>query len=304
MGCLIPRRIINPHYKKIANENNEPYSNYEDRQDFYLDVPCGVCLGCQKSRSTMWRVRLLHEYYDMTPSQRDNSYFVTLTLSNHHIRDKPSILIRRFLERIRKDYGKSVRHWFTTEFGKDTKRLHFHGILFDIPFHRHDLFKYWKYGFVDIKPLTLRRITYITKYITKSAEDWVLRPEHKQLVFTSPGLGKSYTQKDSTIKFHHQDGHLIPFMYTLDGHVVALPRYYRGKVFTDDELEQMKDAFFANESYDVIPPPPYRIGKEEFTDYTLYLKEIKKIRKKYNEIYKPFKYKELDYGNQPDNEFA
>ena len=37
--------------------------------------------------------------------------------------------IRLFLERWRKKYGRSTKHWFITELGHDnTERLHLHGI--------------------------------------------------------------------------------------------------------------------------------------------------------------------------------
>lgn len=259
----------------------------------------------------MWRVRLLNEFNSYTKEQRSNSYFVTLTINNSNIKIPPNVLIRRFLERIRKKVGHSVRHWFTTEFGKSTQRLHFHGILFDLPFDRRELFSYWKYGFVDIRPLTHQRISYITKYITKSADDWVVAPKYKQLVFTSPGLGKAYTEDPTNIRYHHQQDSLLPLM-SHGGHTLALPRYYRQKVFTAQELERLKTAYFANLSPDVIPDPPYRLGRMVYDDWTIYQIEIAKIRKLHKRLYPRYYHKDntlvelsqkLNFdGNKPDHE--
>ena len=40
----------------------------------------------------------------------------------------------------------------------------------------------------------------------------------------------------------------------------------------------MKKQFFNNISDDVLPNPPYYIGKQQFNDYTIYQKELKPIK--------------------------
>ena len=50
------------------------------------------------------------------------------------------------LERIRKKTKRSIRHWFITELGENTGRIHLHGICWGNP----DLIKEnWKYGFIS-----------------------------------------------------------------------------------------------------------------------------------------------------------
>ena len=42
-----------------------------------------------------------------------------------------TLAVRRFLERWRKKYKKSVKHWLITELGQnETERIHLHGIIF------------------------------------------------------------------------------------------------------------------------------------------------------------------------------
>ena len=66
MPCAIPLRIINPHYRKIAEELNEDVFTYEGRNDFYLDVPCGQCINCLRQKGNMWSLRLNLEYKYLT----------------------------------------------------------------------------------------------------------------------------------------------------------------------------------------------------------------------------------------------
>ena len=51
------------------------------------------------------------------------------------------------LERIRKTYGKSVKHWCITELGEDKDRIHIHGIVWGIGSDQKFKEK-WKYGIV------------------------------------------------------------------------------------------------------------------------------------------------------------
>lgn len=275
MSCLIPQRIINPHYRKLANELGVSYSDFDNREDYYIDVPCGVCHGCLKMRGNMWRLRLMHEYQSLSLKERDNSYFMTYTISNKYIDIDPHKLWRLYQARVYKFCKKYLRHWVTTEFGDDTNRLHLHAIIFNSPISSYDIERLWTYGFTSSKLLTPRRIGYITKYITKNNTKFILDPDYKQRVFTSPGIGLDYCIKHG--KNHHQSV-LVPFLYSNNGYVQALPRYYRNKIFSEDEREAMYKFYLDNLDDDVIPDPPYYIGKRKYTDYTLYLRDIKKLR--------------------------
>jgi len=141
------------------------------------------------------------------------------------------LAIRRFLERYRKKYGVSLRHWLITDYGhRGTERLHLHGIVFDarcttVRSHR-TLIKFeefrdlWMYGHIWLGWCTDRSINYITNYITKIQD---------AKVFVSPGLGKSYLT-EQVIRFYKQT--LSPWMHTqymCGKHL--LPRYYMLKIY-------------------------------------------------------------------------
>ena len=73
---------------------------------------------------------------------------------------------RLFLERIRKQTGKSVKHWCVTEKGHtNTGRIHLHGICWGNP----DLVKEnWNYGFVfQGNMCNEKTVNYVVKYMLK-----------------------------------------------------------------------------------------------------------------------------------------
>lgn len=287
MSCAIPIRIVNPHYKSLAKENNESVKKYESNDDYYLDVPCGQCANCLKSKGSSWALRLQLEYKYLTSLQKSNSFFVTLTLSEEHINKDKSLLIRLFLERIRKAYGRSIRHWIISEYGENTKRFHYHGLLFDIPFHRTELFKFWKYGHVTIQPITPRRITYITSYVNKHLKNNRIPledPRYKQSIWCSKGIGSSVALDERVTKHLRIGSSCTPFMHNPSGRVVTIPRYLREKFYNHVELSSLKDAYYANLSEDVIPDPPYFIGNKKYTDYTIYMLDCAKLRKQRTHI--------------------
>ena len=303
MSCPIPIRIINPHYRKIASLSAIDVSQFEGRDDYYLDVPCGVCYHCRKSYKSQWNIRLQHHFKYLTKQQKQNSYFCTLTFDDEHLptpsdKDHTAPLVRKFLERIRKHCRKSVNHWIVSEYGDTTCRFHLHALLFDIPFPIHELQRYWKYGFVSYRRLTEKRITYVTSYVNKQIKGLIELPHLRQFVLTSPGIGKSYTNDPINILYARQHGSCVPFIYH-STKPVAMPRYYRHKIFTDDELEDIKESYFHFRSDDVIPDPPYILGTTNYIDYTDYLAACEQLRKQKNRIY--YKYKTI--SNYEQSEF-
>lgn len=241
--CLYPRIMKNPKYKP----NKKNGGDFPDIKDFrvkFVPVACGQCMECRKQKANEWRVRL-HEEIKVAKYM----YFVTLTYSNEEL-DKlckeaglkecnaiAGLSIRRFLERVRKQTGKSIKHWLITELGQDhTERIHLHGLLFtEYPITNDWLSKMWKYGICDTgKYVNSRTINYIVKYVTKIDE------KHKTFVpqiFCSKGIGSNYISTLAKQK-HKYKGDNTRDYYTLpNGQKVQLPIYYRNKLFTEEERE-------------------------------------------------------------------
>lgn len=289
MACIIPQRIVNPHYKKLSEESGVRLYTFENRDDFYIDVPCGKCYHCLKSYKHQWNFRLQEHYKYLTDEQKNKSLFITLTFRDDtlppHNKKSIALLVRKFLERVRKHYKRSVTHFLVTEFGETTHRLHLHGILFDCPFPSWKLEKLWSYGFVSYRTLTPQRITYITTYITKLDKDIIQLPQNKQYVFSSPGIGKKYADQAVHVSLSHLNGRPNPFTY-FNGRPLPLPRYLRLKLFSEVELDQLKKSYFYFRSDDVIPDGPFRIANHVYNDYTLFLLDASKYRYIYNSLYR------------------
>lgn len=297
MACLIPKRIVNPHYKKISPDRHfllyNDISGLYPKKDYYIDVACGRCINCFKKYMSSWRFRLLNEILSLSSSALSKSYYVTLTIEPKYYSEKKAhlkVMVRRFLDRCRKRYGHSVRHFLVTERGEEKQRLHFHGFFINTDVPPNMFYQLWHYGFVSIYPIGDRgysisqEVSYCTTYITKGKKGRlpdVLTPEDVPLVLVSPGMGKSYVNRKSS--FHQST--LLPFAYDFTGKLRSLPRYYRLKVFTEQQLKDMKDQYFDNLSDDVIPDGPYYIGERVYNDYTQYLRDSQKFKQIYNQIY-------------------
>ena len=112
--------------------------NYEDERVLYVPVGCGKCIECRNQKKRNWQIRLHEEIKEDLTGK-----FVTLTFSEEELNKLcnetnttesnavATIAVRRFLERWRKEFKKSVKHWLITELGhENTERIHLHGILF------------------------------------------------------------------------------------------------------------------------------------------------------------------------------
>jgi len=229
----------------------------KDIRTKYVPVGCGKCMECMKQKSRTWNVRLNEEI------RTDNTgIFVTLTFSNEQIdhiangRDtegklisKPinllgydldneiaKIAVRRFLERWRKKYKKSVKHWLVTEIGgHNSENIHLHGIVFTK--YKNDITNIWQYGYVFTGDyVSEKTISYITKYITKTD---IKHKNYTQIILTSPGIGSNYLKRRDS-KNNKYTGNNTKETYTnRQGYKINLPIYYRNKIYTDDEKEQL-----------------------------------------------------------------
>lgn len=89
--------------------------------DYIVEVPCGYCFSCQKSSNNQYRIRLMYEIRKWPPN---TCLFVTLTFDDENLikyQDNPNKAVRLFLDRMRKRFGKQIRHWFIGEYG--TKKV-------------------------------------------------------------------------------------------------------------------------------------------------------------------------------------
>lgn len=238
--CLYPRIIRNPKY--LPNKKNGGHvPKARDPRLLYVSIGCGKCIECRRQRANNWKVRLSEEL-----ETNPNAMFVTLTFSEESLNwfkkstnDENTIAkqaIRYFNERWRKKYKKAPRHWLITELGhENTERLHLHGIIWGNEEQKQKLEALWKYGNIYIgEYVDKSTINYIVKYVTKLDND---HPNFDGKIFASKGLGSGYNKKTTINKYNGEE--TKEYYITKEGYKIALPMYYRDKIYNDDEKEML-----------------------------------------------------------------
>lgn len=152
--------------------------------------------------------------------------------------------MRLFNERWRKKYKKAIRHWMITELGHDgTENIHLHGIIWtDESFD--EIRNTWNYGYIWPKDkwamknnfVNAKTVNYIIKYITKVDNK---HKYYKSIVLTSPGIGSEYPKKKDAINNKYKEGNTIETYRTKSGHKIAMPIYWRNKIYSEEEREKL-----------------------------------------------------------------
>ncbi len=253
--CLYSKLMINKKYiGTLSNGFNPP--GLTDERVKYVPVKCGRCAECRKARGMEWKIRLAEE---IKRNDGERWQFVTFTYSEkalnvlerkHKTKNANEIAtksVRYFLERWRKKYGKSVRHWFITEIGgRGTERLHLHGIL-KTDCTEEEIAERWQYGIVRVggydkltgkyqNYVNERTINYIAKYITKVDTN---RPDYIPKVLCSKGIGKGYELTTNASRNEFRGSETKDNYVLGNGQKVNLPIYYRNKLYTEEEREKL-----------------------------------------------------------------
>jgi hypothetical protein len=250
--CLYPRLIRNRKYV-ANNKNGGVIPPILDKRVLEVPVGCGKCMECRKQKSNQWRVRMLEDL-----RVNKNAKFITMTFSDESLQkidneikgitgyDRDNeicrIAIRRFLERWRKKYKKSVRHWLVTELGQNyTERVHIHGLLWtdekiDVIQER------WGYGNVKLGDgkgthyVNEQTVNYIVKYLSKQDP---VHKEYTSKMFVSPGIGNNYLKRKDHKRNKYNGEKTIETYKTRKGTEYGLPIYYRNAIYNDDEKEKL-----------------------------------------------------------------
>lgn len=241
--CLYPKLIKNKRYCN-TKKNKGIIPECPDERLKYVTAACGKCYECRKQKARAWQVRLAEER-----RQNPDALFITLTISDEwflKIKKKYNLkkeeecikkMIRLWLERVRKNSTKSIKHWFVTERGgNETERYHLHGIVWNIK-DTTLITKLWQYGFTFIGSFVNERtMNYITKYITKTD---IKHKDFSPIVLCSSGIGENYLSRSDS-KLNRFRGKQTTETYRLrNGTKLNLPIYYRNKLYTDEEREQL-----------------------------------------------------------------
>lgn len=261
--CLYPRLIENRKYK-ANKKNGGDVPPVKDERVKYVPVGCGKCIECRKQKSREWQVRLHEEI-----KQNKNGKFITLTFSDDAIAaitEKLQIqhregniempvgydldnaiatyAVRKFNERYRKRFKVALRHWLVTELGhQGTENIHIHGIVWTDE-NYNTIKRLWNYGYIyprteeeqKLVYTNARTVNYIIKYVHKIDKD---HPNYKSKILTSPGIGNRYTQTIDATKNKFKGIETNETYRASAGNKIALPTYYRNRIYTEEEKEKL-----------------------------------------------------------------
>lgn len=261
--CLYPELITNPKYKS-SKKNGGNIPPITDIRVTKVPIGCQNCIECRKQKARAWQARLTEDI-----KHNKNGKFITFTFSDQSITELKelkktwtqdgskakfsipieqidpleqdneiaTIAIRRFLERWRKKYKKSLRHWAVTELGhQGSENIHIHAIIWtDEP--QSTISKIWQYGHTWIGNYTNEEtINYIIKYVTKVDEK---HKHFKSRILTSPGIGNNYTATFNASKNRFNDRSTNETYRTRSGIKINLPIYWRNKIYTEQDREKL-----------------------------------------------------------------
>lgn len=271
MSCTSPiialdLGVINGKRKiKILPQRVDLYSKstlstrYNTNQLLYL--PCGQCLSCKIARAKEWAVRCVLE----AKTSNDN-YFITLTYDNNNCPSKLNKKdVQDFIKRLR-NYFPQVRYLACGEYGGQTKRPHYHIILFNTPFSDlrfhskaaqgfyftskllNDL---WPFGFTLVGEFTYASAAYVARYTVNKIDS---KSDEFILMSLKPGLGAKYFEQ------HYKNIYEVDKVYGTFGnsHYAKPPRYF------DKLLERLDVELFQD-----IKAKRIRSGEFDSIDYLI-----------------------------------
>lgn len=275
----IPITIQNPIYK-------DGVPCYE------IGVSCGKCARCLERRKMEWSFRMGVEM-----QRAKCAYFVTLTYNQDNVpmtkrglktltphddirdkngrkRDDLSLFFKRLRSRQARSKTITWEHVFNNlrkddkilffgvgEYGSERKRPHFHAIIYNAS-EKH-IYDSWNLGGVHCVKANEATIMYCMKYLDKrlgKKQDKRKTPEYNTM---SEGIGKSYIDK---MKNWHRKNLDVLFVTTNGGIKVPMPKYYRDRIFTDDERSRIVEIVnerINDKEHELIQ----ELGIEKFNDY-------------------------------------
>lgn len=219
----------------------------------FIDVPCGKCAHCMQNKRTEWSIRLQKELQFAS-----SAVFVTLTYSDDYFYDymlKASDFqaayihcksvhkkdLQDFMKRFRyHDGSPNIRYFAVGEYGEKTYRPHYHLLLFNCDFSRisENLGNSWLFGHFHVGEVNESSIHYVTGYVLTKK----FRPSDDvdysfSLMSRRPGIGHCFVYSNY--------GRLLssdpsPYLVLRGGMKVPIPRYFKDKLYTEEQKYFLK----------------------------------------------------------------
>lgn len=208
-----------------------------------------------------------------------SSHFITLTYDNLHVPvtsngfltlDKTAL--PSFIKRLRKYEKEKVKYYACGEYGGRTDRPHYHAIVFNVS-NPLNYQKAWSIiddgrrdpiGHVDCGEVTGDSIAYCCKYMDKphGIPRYDRDDRQKEFSLMSKNLGISWMSRPAILQYFKENLDQL-YITRPGGTRLAMPRYYRDRMFTP--MEKLRQLDFVEEAMDfkkaVLADYAYSIGK-------------------------------------------
>lgn len=251
----------------------------------FIQIPCGNCLSCRLDYSKYWATRCYGESL-----YSNNNYFITLTYDDDHVpygtfHNQTLIKedLQKFIKALR-NYGfKDLRYFACGEYGDETKRPHYHVILFncnltdlteEIPYSNNGLIKKvqktdqdgdsmyysdiimnaWHHkGNILIGRCTYKSCAYVARYVCKKSKgvssnvynSLGVIPEFV-LMSRRPGIGQKFII-DNYEKFKDNPSLFIPgdnpFLSGIGKYFTKLQKNIDPKKYEERKIKSKEFAF-------------------------------------------------------------
>lgn len=191
-----------------------------------------------------WAFRLMREERKCHSSQ-----FLTLTYATKNVpittRGRRSLRkrdVQLFLKRLRKKNPTSskmasIKYYACGEYGGATRRPHYHLILFNAK--QDTIQPAWKLGNVHYGDVNAASVYYTLKYMMKAPKKVYRKGDPlKEFALMSKGLGIDYSQDKRFTNWHKKDIENRMYLNLEGGQKISMPRYYKDKIFNDEQREQ------------------------------------------------------------------
>lgn len=224
---------------------------------------CGKCAPCKLKRVNDWIFRLMIE-------EKNNlgNYFVTITYDTHQVPiSKNGFLtlrktdLQEYIGNLKKLNPEPIKYYAVGEYGESRVygRPHYHLILFNIQEERYifeswmrndnpkEIYNDWEswqkngtpIGDVHVGHVTQESVAYVCKYVDKDKKIPLHKRDDRQKEFPlmSHGIGKDY-MSPAMLQYHAD--YIRNSQYTNNGYERPLPRYFREKIWTEEQREEIR----------------------------------------------------------------
>lgn len=165
------------------------------------------------------------------------SAFLPISSNGHMTLDKSAF--PSFIKRLRRYTSNKLKYYACGEYGSQFSRPHYHAIVFNVDDPL--LFaKAWtvdgcSIGVVDVGQVSGDSIAYVSGYINKRSRGAARRNDDRIPEFSlmSKGLGSNYLTP--AVKAYHLSDLSRNYLTKDGGDKIALPRFYRDKIYDDDD---------------------------------------------------------------------